>query len=191
MTDIQQIFRTLDRELWVVTAQAGGRRGGLIATTVSQASIVPDMPRVLVGIAMQHHTWRLIEESRAFTLHLLRGEQLDWVWQFGSQSGRDADKFAGLSVRAAASGSPLLPDALAWLDCSVEASLDTGDRTVYLAKVLDCGQNGDEPPLTARAAFARATPEQLQQLRTQQEADAAVDAAAIAAWRQRVAGKGE
>ena len=39
------LFRRLDREIWVVTARAGEGRGGLIATFVSQASIVPELPR--------------------------------------------------------------------------------------------------------------------------------------------------
>src|SRR5437660_1430678 len=81
------LFRKLDRELWLVTASAGGRRGGLIATFVSQASIVPELPRTILGLAKQHHTWGLIEASGVFALHLMGEEQLDWVWRFGLQSG--------------------------------------------------------------------------------------------------------
>ena len=63
LTAASTLFAWLGRELWLVTAQAGGRRGGLIATFVNQASIVPEMPRVLVGLARQHHTWELVEAS--------------------------------------------------------------------------------------------------------------------------------
>src|SRR5207245_9201400 len=77
----------LDREVWLVTACAGERRGGLIATFVSQASLVPDLPRMVVGIARQHHTWGLIEASGAFALHLLGQDNLDWVGHFGLRSG--------------------------------------------------------------------------------------------------------
>ena len=58
------------------------------------------------------------------------------MWRFGLRSGRDADKLAGLSMTTATTGSPILTDALGWLDCRVEARLDTGDRTVYLAEVV-------------------------------------------------------
>jgi hypothetical protein len=54
---VASLFARTDRELWLLTAAARGRRGGLIATFVSQASIVPDLPRVLVGLAKQHY-WR-------------------------------------------------------------------------------------------------------------------------------------
>src|SRR5437764_167787 len=135
-TAASTLIAWLDRELWLVTAQAGSRRGGLIATFVSPASIVADLPRMVVGLARTHHTWELVEASSAFALHLLGEQHLEWVWHFGLQSGRDVDKFEGLGFRTELTGSPLLDEAIGWLDCRVEARLDTGDRTVYLAEVL-------------------------------------------------------
>src|SRR5437763_15073353 len=122
MSYSNDILRLIDREICLVTAEHEERRGGLIATFVSQASIVPEAPRMLVGIAKQHHTWGLIEASLAFTLHLLDESHLDWVWRFGLQSGHD--KFIDM---------PEL-NAVAWLKCRVETALDTGDRTIYLAE---------------------------------------------------------
>src|SRR5437764_15260882 len=120
-TAASTLFACLDPPLWLVTAAADGRRGGLIATFVSEASIAPDLPRVLVGLARQHHTWELVEASGAFALHLLGEDRLDWVWRFGLQSGRSRDKFEGLEAGAAATGSPVLEGAVGWLDCRVEA----------------------------------------------------------------------
>src|SRR5690242_1935253 len=91
-------FQRLDREVWVVTARAGSRRGALIATFVSQASLAPTYPRVIVGLARQHHTWELVEESGAFALHLIGEEHIKWVWQLGMTSGRGIDKLAGFNV---------------------------------------------------------------------------------------------
>jgi len=182
---ISAFLSQLDREIWLVTAQAGPRRGGLAAIWVSAASIVPHLPRVLVGIAKQHHTWELIETSHAFALHLLGEEHLDWVWRFGLRSGRDTDKLAGLATQTGATGTPLLPDALAWLDCRVEARLDTGDRTVYLAEVVAGAQQRTAPPLTTRRMVQLAPAEKLVELREGLERDARVDAAAIEAWRGR------
>ena len=71
-----------DPPLWVVTAQSGARRGGLIATTVFSLSIVPELPRMLVTLARQHHTWELVDGSQALALHLIDEEHLDWVWRF-------------------------------------------------------------------------------------------------------------
>src|SRR5262249_16858587 len=133
----QAVEKALDRELWVVTSTDGTNHGGLIATFVSPASIVPELPRVLVGIGRRHRTWELIEGSGAFALHLMGEEHLDWIVRFGLQSGRVVDKFAGVDHRPGRSGSPILTASVGWLDCRVEARVETGDRTAYLAEVID------------------------------------------------------
>jgi flavin reductase (DIM6/NTAB) family NADH-FMN oxidoreductase RutF len=178
------LFARTDRELWLLTAWDGGlRRGGLIATFVSQASIVPDLPRVVVGIAKQHHTHELIEAKGEFILHLLGEEHLDWVWRFGLRSGRDADKLAGLAQSMCATGSPLLIGTLGWLECRVESRMDTGDRTVYLAEVLRGDSVREGVPLTARRMLELAPPERLRELQEQMTRDVAIDGAALRAWR--------
>src|SRR5262245_53477403 len=136
VTAATTLFAWLDRELWLLTAASGGRRGGLIATFVTQVSIVPDLPRVLVALARQHHTTGLVEASGAFALHLLGEENLELVWGFGLESGRDRDKFAGLETTTSGVGNPLLIGTVGWLDCRVEAKLDVGDRLVYTAEVV-------------------------------------------------------
>ncbi|MFN4259846.1 MAG: flavin reductase family protein [Gemmataceae bacterium] len=179
------VLKRLDRELWIITAAADARHGGLVATFVSSASIVDELPRVLVGLAKHHFTCELIERSQAFAMHLLREEHLAWVWHFGIATGRDVDKLAGLDWHPGGTGSPLLADALGWLECRVEATMDTGDRVIYLAEVLD-GQlaQPDVPHLTFQRLFQLAPAEQLQQLRALHDRDRVTDAAAIRAWRQ-------
>jgi flavin reductase (DIM6/NTAB) family NADH-FMN oxidoreductase RutF len=180
---IADLFAQLDPPLWLVTAAAGPRRGGLVASFVSPASIVPDLPRVLVGVAKQHYTWQLIEASGAFALLLLGEGQLDWVWRFGLGSGRAADKLAGLDWRPLPTGAPLLTGAPGWLSCRVEGRLDTGDRTAYLAEVLDGELTRPGPPLTLKWMLQLAPAERLRELREGMERDSAVDAAAIRAFR--------
>jgi flavin reductase (DIM6/NTAB) family NADH-FMN oxidoreductase RutF len=183
---ITALFDQLDREVWLMTACAGPKRGGLIATFVSQASIVPHLPRVLVGVAQQHYTWELIEQSGAFALHLLDEEYLPWVWRFGLQSGRELDKLEGLMPTKGTTGSPLLTEALGWLDCRVEARLDVGDRTIYLAEVVQGQLQRSASPLTLKRLLQLAPADKLRELKELMTRDIAVDEAAIRAWRQRL-----
>jgi flavin reductase (DIM6/NTAB) family NADH-FMN oxidoreductase RutF len=175
----------LDREVWLVTAYAGERRGGLIATFVSQASLVPNLPRMLVGVARQHHTWELIESSGAFALHLLGQHNFDWVAQFGLRSGHDVDKFESRSTQTAFTGSPILGEAIGWLDCLVETRLDTGDRTVYLGQVVQSAVTHYGPPLTLKQVLERASKEMLGELKRLIHHDSQIDAQAIRAWREQ------
>lgn len=183
------LFNLTDRELWIVTAAHGRRRGGLVATFVCRASLVETLPRVLAALAKQHHTWQLIEDSGSFGLHLFSAEQIDWVWHFGGSSGHAADKLAGWAYQTAVTGAPLLSEAIGWLDCRVESRLDTGDRTVYVAEVVAARQNRGDAPLTARELFRLAPPERRAELDQFRQRDSAIDAEAIVAWRERHAAR--
>jgi flavin reductase (DIM6/NTAB) family NADH-FMN oxidoreductase RutF len=185
VTAASTLFAWLDREIWLVTAQANGRRGGLIATFVNQASIVPDVPRMLVGLSRQHHTWELVEQSNAFALHLLGEYHLDWIWRFGLESGRGRDKLHGLRVKQASIGSPILEDAIGWLDCRVEGRLNSGDRTIYLAEVVQGGVTHFAPPLTLQRLLQLAPPARLAELKRQLHRDSELDTEAIRQWRLR------
>jgi flavin reductase (DIM6/NTAB) family NADH-FMN oxidoreductase RutF len=180
---IAQVYALLDPPLWLVTAAHDQRQGGLIATFVARASIVSGLPRMLIGIAKQHHTWRLIEGSGRFALHLLHPEQSGLVWRFGTQSGKDTDKFEDLPTRHTPGGSPLIPGTLAWLDCRVEERMDAGDRTVYLAAVESGAIDNRGQPLTAGQLYVNAPDEQRRSLDALYARDARIDTEAILAWR--------
>jgi flavin reductase (DIM6/NTAB) family NADH-FMN oxidoreductase RutF len=177
------LFELTDPELWLVTARHGTARGGLIATFACRASIVETLPRVLLGLSKQHHTWQLVQASGRFTLHLLYPEQLDLVWRFGLRSGHAEDKFRGLEVSSTPAGNPLLPFTLAWADCYVEDRLDTGDRTVYLAAVSDGAVLAPGHPLTISRLRAHAPPTQRRLLDDLYARDGVIDGQAILQWR--------
>jgi flavin reductase (DIM6/NTAB) family NADH-FMN oxidoreductase RutF len=180
---IAEVWRRVDRELWLVSAAAGGRRGGLIASFVVQAAMTPELPRVLIGLAMQHQTRALIEESRAFALHLLAEEQVEWVWRFGLQSGRDVDKFAGLTVTEGVTRAPLLAEAPAWLECRVEASWDCGGRILYVAEIVDGGVRSERKILTTARMLELAPPDTVARLRELVRQDSTIEEEAIRRWR--------
>lgn len=186
---ISEVFHLYDPPLWLVTARDAGRRGGLIATFAVRASIVRELPRMAVGIAKHHHTWRLIEGGGAFALHLMRADDLDAVWRFGLASGHDTDKLAGLPDQRTPDGNPLYPEALAWLDCRVEARMDMGDRTLYLTRVSGGAALAKGPALTVGTLLRDAPADRLAELDRLYRADQALDSAAILAWR-RAQGQG-
>jgi flavin reductase (DIM6/NTAB) family NADH-FMN oxidoreductase RutF len=188
MADEQSLLESGDSVLWIVTARSGQRTGGLVATFVNTAAITPQCPRVIVGLARSHHTWELVEASEAFALHQIAEKQIDWVWRFGLRSGRNYDKFGDLNWRSGATGSPILDDAIGWLDCRVEARMETGDRTIYLAEIVDAQVRGPGRPLTVKRMLELASPQQVQELKQQRSQDAAADAEIIRQWREMQAG---
>ena len=185
MSDASHLLELGDPVLWIVTARAGERASGLVATFVNSASIAPECPRVIVGLAHSHHTWQLVEASNAFALHLITARQVDWVWRFGLQSGHQTDKLAGMCWHQSETGSPLLDEAAGWLECRVEARMNTGDRTLYLAEVIAACSREEAVPLTVKRALELATPEQVRELKRQRAEDAALDAEAVRRWREK------
>ena len=157
---VQSVLQLVDREIWIVTAAAGGRASGLVATWVSAASIDPDQPTMMIGLAPNHFTTELVEASGAFALHLLDSSQVELVWRFALSSGRDTNKFADVAYQAGLLGSPVLADCLAWLECRTIARYDAGNRIFFwgeatAGKVLRKGA-----ALREKQVFAAATDEQ-------------------------------
>jgi flavin reductase (DIM6/NTAB) family NADH-FMN oxidoreductase RutF len=183
VTAAATLIAWLDREIWLVTTQSDSRRGGLIATFVNPASIVSDLPRMMVGLARSHYTSELVEASGAFALHLLGEQHLDWVWRFGLQSGRDIDKFEGLTTSTGRTGSPILEGAIGWMDCRIESRQNTGDRMIYLAEVVESKVTNFGPPLTQKRLLQLSPPHHLAELKRLRHQDGVIDAEAIGLWR--------
>jgi flavin reductase (DIM6/NTAB) family NADH-FMN oxidoreductase RutF len=185
-TDFGRFYtEVFDPALWLVTSAHEGNRGGLIATFVSNASLAPDEPRVIVGIAKHHFTWKLIERSRALCLHLVDLTRIEWVRRFGLSSGHDGDKFAGLTPATGSNGAPVFAGAVFWAECNVEAAFDTGDRSLFLGRVTDCGRGDDGPPVTMSEWLASLNERERQENEKRWARDVAIDAAAIREWRAR------
>ena len=181
---IRQVFDLYDSPVWLVTTCCEGERAGFIATSVVRASIVDELPRILITVAKHHHTWSLISKTRRFALQLLASNDLAPVWRFGLMSGHEIDKFAGCTSADTADGNPLYPSALSWLDCRIELEMDIGDRSLYLAAIVGGSVLRSASPLTVGILFRDAPPERKTQLDRLYARDQAIDAAAICAWRR-------
>jgi hypothetical protein len=121
---------------------------------------------------------------------LIDEQHIGLVWRFGITSGRDVDKFRGLAIHTGLSGSPILSGALAWLDCRVEARMGFGDRTLYLAEVLDSRWDVKKAPLTLKRLLELAPADKLQEMQLALQHDIELDRSAILEWRRQQADDG-
>lgn len=180
---IQRILAPLDQTTWIVTSSNGKNLGGLVATFVHNVSLVPALPRLLVGIASHHHTWSLIQASGTFAAHLVDEAHRELLWRFGLGTGRSTNKFSGVSWRRASTGAPVLDNALAWLDCTVETAFEIGDRSLFLGAIVDGEINHRGRPMTSKRLIELASDEQRVRLDEELRRDRALDAGAILRWR--------
>ena len=170
-TSIAAILGKLDQEVFVLTAADGDRRSGQIATWVMPATIIPQVPRLLVGVGRLTYTRELIEASRRFALNLLGQDQWRWVPHFGLQSGRDVDKFAAVPFERGLTDSPLLPGVIGHLECEVRSALDGGPHVFYLADVVAGKLVADRNPLRIHQLPAVLPPEDVATMKRLLEQD--------------------
>ncbi len=134
--------------MYVVSSKHEGKISGQIANTVFQITAEP--PTVAVSINKQNYTHELISGSRVFTVSILREEtSMNFIGQFGFKSGRDTDKFAGVSHKTGVTGAPIVLDnAIGYLEAEVIDSLDVGTHTVFIGRLVDAQGLSAEDPMT-------------------------------------------
>jgi flavin reductase (DIM6/NTAB) family NADH-FMN oxidoreductase RutF len=172
---IEAVLGKIDHEVFVLTAASGERRNGQIAVWVMPASIIPQLPRVVVGVGQMTYTCELIQASGKFALNMLGVDQWPWVPHFGFQSGRDTDKFAKIPFERGITGSPLLPGVVGYVECEVYAVLDAGAHFFYLADVVDGKLIADQDPLRFQQLLKLLPPGDLATMQRLLEQDRARD----------------
>ena len=112
-----------------------------------QASFDPLL--LAVSVNPGNASYPLLHASGGFTVSVLKRGQIELARRFGTRSGRDGDKLAGIPWHPAASGAPVLDDALAYFDCRLEGSLPAGDHELVLGRVVDGAiLDADAEPMT-------------------------------------------
>ena len=135
MSDIAALFHRLTLGVYVVGVADAERRDGFTAAWVMQVSFDPLLLAVSVNPANASHS--LLRSGRGFAVSVLKRGQLELARRFGTQSGRDADKLAGLRWRPGRHGAPILEDALAYFDCELSGSMRSGDHELVVGRVVD------------------------------------------------------
>lgn len=123
--------------LFVLTAADGEKQNGCIVNTVSMLTDNPK--RIVVFVNKSNHTESLIRKTGAFNASVLTEKTPFEIFkQFGFQSGRDVDKFAGASYPTTENGLYYLPEyANAVLSAKVIDALDYGTHTLFVAEVTE------------------------------------------------------
>lgn len=114
----------------------GGSRlsGAMVASWVSQASFSP--PGFTVAVAKDRAVEALLHTGDRFALNVLAaGRETGAMKQFLQPFAPGADRFAGLELEHSPAGQPLLPEAVAWLDATVQQRMECGDHWLLYAQV--------------------------------------------------------
>jgi flavin reductase (DIM6/NTAB) family NADH-FMN oxidoreductase RutF len=129
VTLIDRVFDKMVRGVVVITTRLGAKLNGMTACWVSRSADQPFL--VLASIWRKNYSHDLIKESKMFAINILRSDQVDLARHFGKQSGREMNKFSQVPYMTGKTGSPLISNCLAYLDCWVVNSTESGDHTIF------------------------------------------------------------
>ena len=138
----------------VTTRLPNGRPCGLTANAIASLSLDPLLVLVCVEKTADSHD--CIRSTRAFGISVLKSEAESVARRFAAW---EVDrKFEGIAYHEEQTGSPILDDALSWVDCHLHAEYDGGDHTIFVGRVVDGDATEGTPLLYYRGGYGRFTP---------------------------------
>ncbi|MDY7031117.1 MAG: flavin reductase family protein [Thermodesulfobacteriota bacterium] len=144
----ENIIKALEKityGLYVLTTKKEEEVNGMIASWVSQVSFAP--PLVVVGVRKNRYSHKIIMESSIFALNVLGKEDGGLVGKFKAPT--PEEKFQGIKWETKMTGAPIIKETLAYMDCKLIHSVDTGDHTLFIGEIVDAGSMKDGIPMTS------------------------------------------
>lgn len=150
MDDVEWVLEELWAPIVAITAAHEGRTNGLISSTAVPASLLPEAPRLTVQVARSSLTRELALAAKAFAVHLLPANErgLELFRALGFRTGRESAKLDDVATQPGTLGTPILADAVAYVEARVVETLETEEMTIVLADVVGGARLRAAPLLT-------------------------------------------
>lgn len=134
--ELEKAIGRISGGLYIITAQKGAASGAMLASWVAQASFDP--PGFTVAVAKDRAIESLMQVGDRFVLNILEeGKYQRLMKHFLKRFLPGADRFEGVNIQTAKNGSPILTDALAYLECEVISRMECSDHWVLYSKVSE------------------------------------------------------
>lgn len=123
--------------LYVITSNDGKKDNGLIVNTVTQVTNTPN--RIAVCINKDNYSHHVIKQTGIMNINCLSQDAPFSVFQnFGFQSGRSADKFAGQEILRSDNGLAFLPMYInSFMSLKVEQYVDLDTHGMFICSVTE------------------------------------------------------
>ncbi|MDJ0743752.1 MAG: diflavin flavoprotein [Xenococcaceae cyanobacterium MO_167.B27] len=146
-SDLDKAMGRISGGLYIITATKGNIKSAMLASWVSQASFEP--PGFTIAVAKDRAIESLMQVGDRFVLNVLEeGKYQQLMKHFLKRFKPGADRFAGVNTQTANNGSPILTDALAYLECEVVSRMECSDHWLVYSKVTT-GRVSDPDAITA------------------------------------------
>lgn len=137
----RQIMGRFATGVTVVTTRNDEEILGMTANAVLSLSLDP--PLILVSIDKKNQMHKFLENSNCFAINVLREDQEEISRRFAIPGPKD---FSDLEFWESETGSPILVNALAFVDCQIVQVVPGGDHDMFIGQPL-AGETRDGNPL--------------------------------------------
>lgn len=135
----RQVMGQFTSGVTVVTTRS---KEGLAGLTVSAfCSLSLDPPLVLICVDLHSTALPFIRDSGTFVVNILTKEQEYFSRCFATPSEERYEHFCHAAYHTAATGSPVLDEALAFIDTRIVAEYPGGDHAIFIGQVVAMGTN--------------------------------------------------
>lgn len=146
MSNENNVFHWLPCSVVLVSTAYADQRDIMTATAMF---VSEKDPLLVISVAKDHLTEKLIMRSNKFTLVIAGADQERLALQVGSAKGEDTDKFERFSIAAtpdSGSGALIPEGAAAWMTCEVESTTEIKGYRLFMGRVVNQNDTG-KPPL--------------------------------------------
>ncbi|NEU73318.1 MBL fold metallo-hydrolase [Hassallia byssoidea VB512170] len=145
--DLDKALGRITGGLYIITAKKGDVKSAMLASWVSQASFKP--LGLSIAVAKDRAIESLMQVGDRFVLNVLEeGNYQPLMKHFLKRFAPGADRFEGVKTQPAGNGSPILTDALAYIECEVNSRMEVNDHWIVYCTV-DAGRVSKPDSLTA------------------------------------------
>ena len=138
-------LRMVSYGLYVVTTATADDRAAFLCNWLTQCSFEP--PLIVLAVENEAHSLKVMRAAGRFAVSVLETGQRELAGWYGRHSDKVGDKLANRGLQATPSGLPLLPEALAWWECSIITITPAGDHQLVMAEVIDAAAIREGTPL--------------------------------------------
>jgi len=143
---MHETLRQIPYNLLAIGVGAAERaENAIVASWVMQCSFDP--PLIAVALRNDTTTCELVRTEGVFTVNLLDKKDDELARKLVKPQHRIGDKLGQVSHTEEVTGAPVLRDAIAFIECKVTDSLETGDHTLIVGEAVNAHQRKSDAPL--------------------------------------------
>lgn len=146
-SDMSALFN-IGYGLYVITSNDGNRDNGLIVNTVSQLTDSPN--RIAVTINKKNYSHHVIKNTGIMNVNCLSTDAPFALFEtFGFKSGRNVDKFAGMTPLRSDNGLAFLPRYInSFMSLKVENYIDLDTHGMFICSITEARVISDSETMT-------------------------------------------